>query len=91
MRQLIAVLVLLVLSACSYDPYHYYYSCTDRSGKKIQTIYVHNDVLNYLGYNWSLKWESDKAWGYDTTLIIDKDTHNISGWICTVEKTLFKK
>ena len=92
MRQLIAVLVALVLSACSYDPYHYYYSCTDLSGKKVPTIYVHNDVLtNYAGMRWKLKWENDQAWGYDDYIIIEKGTHNIRGYSCTVEKTLFKK
>ena len=44
----LALLSFLFLSACSYDPYHYYYDCegTNRSGAKgTQTFYAHNETV----------------------------------------------
>ena len=44
----LALLSLFLLSACSYDPYHYYYDCegTLSSGKRYtKTYYAHNKKI----------------------------------------------
>ena len=105
MRQLIAVLIAVLLSACSYDPYHYYYSCTDEIGRYVDPIYIHNNVLKYGDYKFSLESESDVFlkfrlyYGRGPFLQIEKGTNRINygtytireTFNCTLEKTLFKK
>ncbi len=88
----------------SYDPYHYYYKCTDESESIIPVIYVHNNVLKWSGTSYSYKGENDFYWIYDfgpsplsSTFQIEKGTNRIKSplplgtWNCTLEKTLFKK
>ena len=63
MNRLIAVVIALVLSACSYDPYHYYAFCNsgdnfkytyrygievDRERRNVPATYFHNGVLHNL-------------------------------------------
>tara|TARA_B100000965_G_scaffold101898_1_gene83673 strand:- start:621 stop:1034 length:414 start_codon:yes stop_codon:yes gene_type:complete len=63
MNRLIAVVIALVLSACSYDPYHYYAYCNsgdktkttyrdgrlvDREVRNVPATYFHNGVLHNL-------------------------------------------
>ena len=63
MNRLIAVVIALVLSACSYDPYHYYAYCksddnfkytyrygieVDRERRNVPATYFHNGVMRNL-------------------------------------------
>ena len=105
MRQLIAVLVALVLSACSYDPYHYYYNCIRENGRYIDPIYIHNNVLKWGDHEYRLVSESDNYLNFasrsnnGSSLQIVKGTNRINNGIvttwetfnCTLEKTLIKK
>ena len=79
MRQLIAVLVALVLSACSFQvPYHYYYACTNtenrydyvnetyyQTTRNIPVIYVHKNRLETQNTEFKFTREDDQYWWYD--------------------------
>ena len=97
MNRLIIVVIALVLSACSYDPYHYYYKCPNTP-----LIHVHNDVLKLRQqeYTFWKELEDDRFWVYHAedigTIYMEKGTNRITDGTlslmdCTVEKTLFKK
>ena len=79
MNRLIAVVIALVLSACSYDPYHYYYKCTSTSPTRLSTttnipaIYLHNNVIKVYGKEHRLISEDDQHWVYSTGNSIGRD------------------
>ena len=59
----LALLSLFLLSACSYDPYHYYYSCEGRTdyGLDIKTSYhIHNKILTSK-FDTVYRWKSETS------------------------------
>ena len=71
----LALLSLFLLSACSYDPYHYYYSCEgaddkynypDVSGRKT-TYHLHNKTLTTASdriYKWKSQTSMNTTYEY---------------------------
>ena len=77
MNRLIAVVIALVLSACSYDPYHYYYKCANtyetngtQGTNDWPVVYVHNNVLKFRQYEAETLYhfvnEDDRFWHYSS-------------------------
>ena len=60
----LALLSLFLLSACSYDPYHYYYDCegTNRSGNRLSsTFYAHNKKVTDGRFERTYRFETETS------------------------------
>ena len=60
----LALLSLFLLSACSYDPYHYYYDCDNTSFKGDQyynDYHLHHKTVEYLPSGEIYDWLSESA------------------------------